>query len=78
MAFTPYVATTAFLLAGVCIALRNWAAAALATLAFAVLAAAVLPRALGSGEKPSPGAMPFTVLSANVYTATRTRRRCSR
>jgi endonuclease/exonuclease/phosphatase (EEP) superfamily protein YafD len=67
MAFTPYAAIAAFLLVGVCVALRNWAAALLSTLACLVLAVAVLPRSFGGGEEAPPGATRFTVLSANVY-----------
>jgi endonuclease/exonuclease/phosphatase family metal-dependent hydrolase len=67
MALTPWVAIAGFLLAGLCVALRNWAAALVAGLAFAALAAAVLPRAVGGGEDAPPGAVTLKVLSANVY-----------
>jgi uncharacterized membrane protein len=49
MAFTPYVAVAAFLVAGIALALRNWAAAAVAGLATLCLAVAVLPRMVGVG-----------------------------
>ena len=67
LAFTPYAAIAAFLMAGVCAALRNWAAAMVAAGAFAVLAIAVLPRAFGSGEEAPPGADRLSVLSANLH-----------
>lgn len=67
VAFTPFAAIAAFFLLGICIALRNWAAAAVASLALATLTVAVLPRALGSGEAAPPGAAPVKVVSANVY-----------
>ncbi len=70
MAFTPYAAVAALLVAGVAAALRNWAAVALAALATACLAVAVLPRAFGSGEDSPPGATRLDVLSANVYLGT--------
>lgn len=67
MFFTPYVAVAALLVAGVAVALRNWAAAALAALATVYLAAAVLPRAIdGEAERPA-GRETLTVLSTNVY-----------
>lgn len=67
MAFTPYVAVGALLVAGVAVALRNWAAAVVAGLATLVLAAAVLPRAVGDGTAEAAGHTPLRVLSANVY-----------
>jgi endonuclease/exonuclease/phosphatase (EEP) superfamily protein YafD len=67
VSFTPYAAIAAFFLLGVCVALRNWAAAAVAALAFAALALAVLPRAVGGGEASPPGATRITVMSSNVY-----------
>ena len=48
MAFTPYVAIVALLVAGVAVALRNWAAAVLTALAMICLAIAILPRTIGS------------------------------
>lgn len=67
MAFTPYVAIAALLVAGVAMALRNWAAAAVAALATLCLAAAVLPRAIGDGTVDPGGHETLSVLSANVY-----------
>jgi endonuclease/exonuclease/phosphatase (EEP) superfamily protein YafD len=67
MVFTPYVAVAALLVAGVCVALENWAAAALAGLATVCLAAAVLPRALGDGTVDADGRETLSVLASNVY-----------
>jgi endonuclease/exonuclease/phosphatase (EEP) superfamily protein YafD len=67
MAFTPYVVIAAFLVAGVALALRNWAAASVAALATLCLALAVLPRAIGDGTVDSAGRETLTVLSSNVY-----------
>lgn len=67
MAFTPYVAIAALLVAGVAAALRNWAAAAVAGLAMLCLALTVLPRAIGDGTVDPGGRQTLTVLSANVY-----------
>jgi endonuclease/exonuclease/phosphatase (EEP) superfamily protein YafD len=67
LAFTPLAALAAFLLAGVCVALRCWAAAILTGLALACLAVAVLPRAFGQGESVPTGAPTIKVLSANLY-----------
>lgn len=70
MAFTPYVAVAAFLLAGVAVALRNWPAAALTALATLALALAVLPRAIGDGTVEAAGRPTLSVLSANVHHGT--------
>jgi len=67
MALTPYVAVAAFLVAGVAVALRNWAAASVAAVATLCLALAVLPRAIGDGTVDPRGRETFSVLSANVY-----------
>jgi endonuclease/exonuclease/phosphatase (EEP) superfamily protein YafD len=67
LAFTPYAAIAAFLVAGVAVALRNWAAAAVAVLATALLAVAVLPRAIGSETTPVDGHRTLIVLSANIH-----------
>lgn len=67
MFFTPYVAVAALLVAGIAVALRNWAAATIAALATVCLAGAVLPRAIGSEAEPAAGHETLTVLSANVY-----------
>jgi endonuclease/exonuclease/phosphatase (EEP) superfamily protein YafD len=66
MWFTPYVAITALLVAGVAAAFRNWVAAAVAGLATVYLAIAVLPRAIGTEIESPVGHETFTVLSANV------------
>jgi endonuclease/exonuclease/phosphatase (EEP) superfamily protein YafD len=70
LAYTPYVSVLALLLAALAAALRNWAATATAALAVALLATAVLPRALGGGEAVPPGAAELTVLSANIHHGT--------
>jgi endonuclease/exonuclease/phosphatase (EEP) superfamily protein YafD len=67
VSFTPYATIGAFFLLGLCVAARNWPAAALSACAFAVLAVAVLPRTIGSGETAPPGSTEVTVLSSNVY-----------
>jgi endonuclease/exonuclease/phosphatase (EEP) superfamily protein YafD len=70
MAFTPYAAIAALLAAGVAVALRNWAAAVLAAVATVCLAAAVLPRAIGSSTAEAAGHETLTVLSTNVHHGT--------
>jgi endonuclease/exonuclease/phosphatase (EEP) superfamily protein YafD len=70
MAFTPYVAIAALLVAGVALALRNWAAATVAALATFALAAAVLPRAIGSEAADAAGHETLTVLSTNIHHGT--------
>jgi endonuclease/exonuclease/phosphatase (EEP) superfamily protein YafD len=67
MAFTPWAALAALFVAGVALALRNWAAAAVAGLATLCLAAAVLPRAIGDGTVSADGRETLTVLSSNVH-----------
>lgn len=67
MAFTPYVAVAALLVAGVATALRNWAAAAVAGLAMLSLGLAVLPRAVGDGTVDPGAHETITVVSANIY-----------
>jgi endonuclease/exonuclease/phosphatase (EEP) superfamily protein YafD len=67
MAFTPYVAIAALLVAGVALALRNWAAAALAALAMLCLAVVILPRTIGSETADAAGHETLTVLAANVH-----------
>lgn len=66
MWFTPYAAIAALLAAGVAVALRNWAAAAILAIATTYLATAVLPRAIGSETESPIGHETLTVLSANV------------
>jgi endonuclease/exonuclease/phosphatase (EEP) superfamily protein YafD len=70
MAFTPYVAVAAFLVAGIAAALSNWAATAVAGLATLSLAAAVLPRAVGSDLVAVEGRETLRVLAANVHHGT--------
>lgn len=70
MAFTPYAAVAALLVAGVATALRNWAAAVVAGLATLCLAMAVLPRAVGDGTVDASGRETLTVLSANIHHGT--------
>lgn len=70
MWFTPYAAIAALLVLGLAIALRNWAAAAVVVVATAYLAAAVLPRTIGSETVQAAGHETLTVLSANVYLGT--------
>jgi endonuclease/exonuclease/phosphatase (EEP) superfamily protein YafD len=67
MFFTPGAAIAALFVTGVAVALRNWAAAAVAAIAAVCLAAAVLPRAIGSETTPVGGHDTLNVLSANVY-----------
>jgi endonuclease/exonuclease/phosphatase (EEP) superfamily protein YafD len=70
MAFTPYAMVAAFLVAGIALALRNWAAASVAGLVTLLLAAAVLPRAIGDGTVEPEGRETFTVLSTNIHHGT--------
>ncbi len=70
MAFTPYVAIAALLVVGIAIALENWVAAATATLVALLLAAAVLPRALGDGTVDAAGRETVGVLSVNAHFGT--------
>lgn len=70
MAFTPYATVAAFLVAGLALALRNWAAAGVTCLFTLLLAAAVLPRAIGDGTVDPEGRETFTVLSTNIHHGT--------
>ena len=70
MAFTPQVAVLGLFVVGIAVALRNWAASAVAAVATVVLAAVLMPRALGEVETPPPGSERLDVLSANVYFGT--------
>jgi endonuclease/exonuclease/phosphatase (EEP) superfamily protein YafD len=70
MAFTPYAAVAAFLVVGIAAALSNWAATAVAALATLSLAAAVLPRAVGSDLVAVEGRETLRVLAANVHRGT--------
>lgn len=67
MAFTPYAAVVTFLVAGMATALRNWAAAGVTCIVTLLLAAAVLPRAIGADTVDPSGRETLTVLSANLY-----------
>jgi endonuclease/exonuclease/phosphatase (EEP) superfamily protein YafD len=66
MWFTPYAAIAGFLVSGVALALRNWAATAVAATATVALAIAVLPRTIGSETAQADGHETLSVLSANV------------
>jgi endonuclease/exonuclease/phosphatase (EEP) superfamily protein YafD len=70
IAYTPYVAVAALLVAGAALGLRNWAAAAVAALALTWLAAGIAPRAIGSDEQPRPGDVQLDVLAANIHHGT--------
>lgn len=70
IAYTPYVAVTALLVAGVATALSNWAAAGVAAATTICLMAAVAPRAAGDGEEFPAGAEELRVLSANIHHGT--------
>lgn len=70
IAYTPYVAAAALLVAGVAVALGNWAAAVLASAATVCLMAVVAPRAVGGGEALPTGATELRVLSANLHRGT--------
>jgi endonuclease/exonuclease/phosphatase (EEP) superfamily protein YafD len=67
MAYTPYVALSAVMPLGVALALRRFAAAAVAALTLVYLAAAVLPRAFSNGGATKPNSGPtLRVLAANL------------
>ena len=66
MAFTPYVAVAALLVAGIAAALENWVAATVAALATLCLVAMVLPRAIGDGTVEAKGRETIGVLSINA------------
>lgn len=70
MAFTPYAAIAAFFVAGIALALQNWAATLVAALATVSLAAVVLPRAVGAGTVSSAGRETLTVVSTNIHHGT--------
>jgi endonuclease/exonuclease/phosphatase family metal-dependent hydrolase len=70
LAYTPYVTFAALLASGTALALRNWAASAVAALAAVLLLSAVLPRALGDGEGMPPGDSELRVLSTNIHHGT--------
>lgn len=68
ISFTPYVAATAILPVLVALVAREWIVAAIATLALALFALAVLPRALdGPGLAAADGAgRPLVVMTTNL------------
>jgi endonuclease/exonuclease/phosphatase family metal-dependent hydrolase len=70
IAYTPYAAIAALLVAGIALALRNWAAAGATGLATLCLAAAVLPRAVGSETVDPDGRERLVVLAANIHHGT--------
>lgn len=70
MAFTPYAAVAALLVAGVAVALENWVAGAVSALVTLALAAAVLPRAIGDGTVDAAGRETVSVLSINAHFGT--------
>jgi endonuclease/exonuclease/phosphatase (EEP) superfamily protein YafD len=70
MAFTPYVAAFAAIIAGVAVALRNWAAAIVGGVAALVLLAAILPRVIGDEEPIPSGGEELRVLAANIHHGT--------
>lgn len=70
MAFTPYVAIAALLVAGVALALGNWAAATVASLATLAMLAMILPRTIGSETAEAAGHETLAVLSTNIHHGT--------
>jgi endonuclease/exonuclease/phosphatase (EEP) superfamily protein YafD len=70
IAFTPYAAVVGLMVAGVALALRNWAAALVAGLATLCLAATVLPRAVGAETVSAKGRETLNVLAANIHHGT--------
>ncbi len=67
MSYTPYVAAAALLVFGVTVALRNWAATAVAGVATACLLAAVLPRAFAGEATTASPARELRIFSANIH-----------
>jgi endonuclease/exonuclease/phosphatase (EEP) superfamily protein YafD len=65
--FTPWAALGGLFVAGIGLALRNWAAALLAALATAYLATAILPRAIGNETAAATGRATVSVVASNVY-----------
>lgn len=66
MAFTPYVAATAWIPVALALVLRRRAVAVVAVLAAALLAAAVVPRALHGAQDPLPGGRGLSLMTANL------------
>jgi endonuclease/exonuclease/phosphatase (EEP) superfamily protein YafD len=67
LAFTPYAAVTAAIPLIVALALRRWRLAAATLVAAALLAGAVVPRAIDDIDTQPRGYEPITVLSSNLY-----------
>jgi endonuclease/exonuclease/phosphatase (EEP) superfamily protein YafD len=67
MAFTPYVGLTAPVPLLVALALRRWAAAALAALVVAAFALALLPRAAAGPQPVIRDGVPLRIMTANLY-----------
>jgi endonuclease/exonuclease/phosphatase (EEP) superfamily protein YafD len=67
IAFTPYVAVVAPLVAVLALALQNWAAVAIALLTTICFAAAILPRSIGVTTVGAAGHRTIGVLAANVH-----------
>ena len=70
MAFTPYVAIAALLLAGVATVLRNWSAAAVTGIAMLCLAAVVFAAHDRQLDRAGGGHETLEVLSANIHHGT--------
>lgn len=66
LAFTPYVAATAWIPLVLALALRRWAVAAVALLAATALVLAVAPRALDGPQAAVPGGRSLSVMTANL------------
>jgi endonuclease/exonuclease/phosphatase (EEP) superfamily protein YafD len=66
VAFTPYVAATAWIPLVVALALRRWAVALVPLAALAALAAVVLPRALPGPQPAVPGGRTLQVMTSNL------------
>jgi endonuclease/exonuclease/phosphatase (EEP) superfamily protein YafD len=70
IAYTPYVAIAALFATGIAVALRNWAAATVATVAMVCLAVVVVPRAVGGETVDGKRGEVVTLLSANIHHGT--------
>ena len=66
LAFTPYVAAWAAVPAIAALATRRWLAAAVATITFAFLAVAVLPRTFADGDRGPQGGVALHVMTSNM------------
>jgi hypothetical protein len=65
-AFTPYVAAWSVVPAVAALATRRWLAAAVATVALALLATAVLPRAFADGDRGPQTGVKLHVMTSNM------------